>query len=204
MVKNKKKIYGADATNMLSTAYTATASVGRAMSWFQLAGSIFFAIILIIIGVVILNNDNTSYDISTRAIIKNASCSGSGKSSSCTLTLTYNVNGEKMSTDISANGVYNVGQTINIKYSSKNPQDITLDTISSGFIAWMFIIFGFFVMIGSSVWFYFVQTNETIAAASGVGNIAGIAKSGFNDTDYNTNYSTEVNDSNGSNDYNNN
>jgi hypothetical protein len=194
MVKNKKKIYGADATNMLSTAYTATASVGRAMSWFQLAGSIFFGIILIIIGIIILNSDSTSYDISTTAIITNTSCSGSGKSSSCTLTLSYSVNEEKMSTNITANGVYNIGQNINIKYNSKNPHNITLDTISSSFIAWMFIIFGIFVIIGSSIWFYFVQTNETIAAASGVGEIAGIAKSGFNNNDFNTNYSTESND----------
>lgn len=197
--KNKKKIYGADATAMLSTAYTASASVGRAMAWFQLAGSIFFGIILIIIGIVILNSNSISYDVSTNATITKASCSGSGNSSSCTLTLSYIVNETKISANITANGIYNEGQTITIRYNSQNPQNITLDTLSSSFIAWIFIIFGVFVIIGSSVWFYFVQTNETIAAASGVGNIAGIAKSGFNDTNNDTHFDTNFDTNNDTN-----
>lgn len=178
----KKKTKAGDANTVFNDAYNASASVGRIMSWLQLAGGIFISIILIIIGIVLVRTKN-QYDRSTSATITETSCSGSGNSSSCTLTVSYIVGDKKLSGSIVANGVYNVGQTITIKYSSTNLQDITTNTTSPGIIGWIFIVVGIFILIGSGIWFYIIQNNNTIAAASGVGNVAGVAVGAFDTFD---------------------
>ena len=179
-VKNKK--HGGEITEVLNNAYTASASVGRIMSWLQLFGGICGSILCLVIGILIIKN-STSYDSKTIATITEAKCAGSGNSSSCTLVLSYTVNGNKLTGNIIANGVYNAGQSISIKYTSSNPQNITTDSISPRFIGWFFIILSIVILIGTGIWFYIVQKNDTIAAASGVGSTAGIAVNAFDSFD---------------------
>jgi len=165
--KNGKK--GGD---MVSDAFNASATFGRIMSWFGLVIGIIFSIIIIVIGVVFVNSK--TYDSSIDAKITSTSCSGSGKDASCTLELSYQVNETEYKTNTSVNKIYNVGQIIPIKYDSANPVDITTTTVSPKLIGGICIGFGLLLLIGVCAWTYIVQTNDTVAAVSGVGNMVGM------------------------------
>ena len=182
---------GGDTSQLMNDAYDATATVGRIMSWINLVVGIIIGIIFIIVGIVILRNKTPSYDSSTIATITAVSCSGSGNNSSCTLTISYTVNDKTITNNIIQNGVYNVDQTLKIKYNSANPQEISTDTISNTAFGWIIIVIGILIIIGVCIWTYVVQINKTIAAASGVGNVVGIATDGFGSTnntpDFNSN-----------------
>ena len=178
-IQRKKKDHGGDMNQMLSTAYSATASAGKALSWINLAIGIIIGIVVIIIGVFVMRI-NHNYNTKTVALIKSATCSGSGKNTSCTLSLSYTVNGKSLTSNTTASGIYNVNQSIPIKYDSTNPQDITTTTISHFWIGFGLIILGLIIIIASCVWCYVVQTNDTIAAASGTAGVIGIVDSGFN------------------------
>ena len=197
MVKNKIKKNikkGGNTTEILKTVYDDTASVGRIMSWVNLVVGFFIGFILIVIGIVVLRNKSPTYDGKVNAKITKVECTGSGNNSSCTLTVTYDVNGKSYTVNTLKNGVYNVGQTINIKYNSSNPQDITTDAMSNTAIGWILIGVGIIIIISVSVWTYIVQKNKTIAAASGVGNIVGVASSGFDgNNEVSTDFAPDIN-----------
>ena len=194
--ENKANKYkrGGDNTQLMNDAYDATASVGRIMSWVNLLVGIFIGIIFITIGIVVLRNKSQTYNGKTNAKITKVECTGSGKNSSCTLTVKYDVNGKSYSVNILKDGVYNVDQTISIKYNLSNPQDITTETVSNTTIGWILIGLGLIIIIGVSVWTYVVQKNKTVAAASGVGNIVGIASSGFDgNNEISTDFAPDLN-----------
>jgi uncharacterized membrane protein (DUF485 family) len=171
--------------DMFNDAFAASAVVGRTMSWFGLVIGVIFSIIIIIVGVVFLKSK--TYDSSTNAKITNVSCTGSGKEASCTVELVYQVNEKEVKTSTVMTGVYNVGQIIPIKYDSVNPQDMSTTTISSKIVGGILVGFGVLMFIGVCAWFYIVQTNNTIAAASGVGDIAGLVSNGVDNNDNNNN-----------------
>jgi hypothetical protein len=156
-----------------SDAYDATATVGRISSWFSLFFGCIFGIIFSAAGVY-LSTIVDEYDKTTNATIKTVKCTGTGKEQSCSLNVEYSVDGKNMTSDIIKSGAFNEGQTIAIKYSSKNPSNITADTLSAKFLGIGLIFLGVLILIGSCVSFYLVQNNKLIAAASGTGNIAGL------------------------------
>ena len=158
-------------------AYDTTASVGRMMSWVSLFIGCLIGLIIFIIGIYLVTSKSTNmYDMSTTATVTSSTCNNQ----TCTLNLTYIVNDKTLTGTTEGTGVYNVGQTITIKYSSQNPANITTNTVSSVFVGSIMIFIGLVIFIGSCIWFYFVQNNKTVAAISGVGNIAGIMDTGFN------------------------
>lgn len=156
-----------------SDAYDATATVGRISSWFSLFFGCLFGILLSV-GGVYLSKIEDIYDKSTTATVKSVKCTGSGKEQSCSLNIEYSVDGKNTTIDIVQMGAYNVGQTINIKYSSKNPSDVTAQSTSPKLFGIGLIFLGVLILIGSCASFYLVQNNKLIAAASGTGNIAGM------------------------------
>lgn len=167
--KNRRKRGGGFADD----AYDATATVGRISSWF----SLFFGCligILLSVGGVYLSKGEDIYDKSASATVKTVKCTGTGKEQSCSLTIEYTVEGKNLTADIVQNGAYNVGQTIKIKYSSKNPSDVTAQTTSPKMFGIGMIVLGAVILLGSCASFYLVQNNKLFAAASGTGNIAGL------------------------------
>ena len=176
-VLKEPKVKAKKGGDMFNDAFNASATVGRVMSWFSLVIGIIFSIVLIIVGVVFLKSK--TYDSSINAKITNVSCSGSGKDSSCSVELTYQVNENEFKVNTIMKGVYNVGQFVPIKYDSANPQDMSTTTVSSKLIGGICIGAGLLILLGTCLWFYFVQTNNTIAAVSGVGNMAGMVNNGF-------------------------
>jgi hypothetical protein len=173
MVKRSKRDRGGDA---FGTAYDATASFGRIMSYFQLIGGIIFGLIFIIVGIVILRKPPLKG--SGQAKVTAVTCTGSNNSQ-CNATIQFvGADGKQYTTTIQ--GPYSVGQTVNITYDPTAPsQTATSNTVSNRTVGSIFLVVGILAFIGAIAWFYIVQKYKAAAAITGVADVAGIANNIF-------------------------
>ena len=173
ITKKSQKERGGDA---LATAYDATATFGRIMSYFQLIGGIIFGLIFIVVGIVILRKPPLKG--SGQAKVTAVTCTGSNNSQ-CNATIQFvGADGKQYTTTIQ--GPYSVGQSVNISYDPNAPsQTATSNSVSNKTAGTIFLVVGILVFIGAIAWFYIVQKYKAAAALSGVGNAAGIANNIF-------------------------
>jgi hypothetical protein len=163
-------------------AYEASASFGRIYSYFSLIGSCLFGGFFVILGLYLLFRRHTLDSVTTGTIsaVKDSSYTltfkADGKDYNIELpkqqepTSTTTINGKTTSTHV----IYNIGQSVILRYDSKNPNNISIGNPPIKGIGIGLFIFGLIIITIASIWFYFVQKNKTVAAVSGVGEATGI------------------------------
>jgi len=152
-----------------------SAQVGKTLSYFQLAGQIFIGIICLSIGVYLLFRKHTYDSVTTGSVtsVKNGIVGVqfivNGKQYNVNYSSTGNTNGNQ-------NTSYNVGQTVTIRYSSSNPSNFSIGDPPLKLIGVGLIFLALCLIIGGSIWFYFVQKNKYVAAFSGVTDVVGAVR----------------------------
>jgi hypothetical protein len=168
-----------DTMKNMQPVYDATASIG-------IAYAIFSAIMATIIcGFVIyggfwVKNINANKTAKTVGTIKDATCSKTQNDKSCVATINYKVNNIEYSVSTTT-GIVNKGQTMDIYYDPKNPNDFTSNSSTTA-IGWVIIIVAFIILLSSWGWLIMTIFFKPVAAATGVGAVAGAI---MPDNDYN-------------------
>ena len=157
--------------------YSASATFGRIMSYFQLAGGIIVGVVLIIIGIYLLRRKPPLIAHGEAQVIA-VTCTGA--SNQCNATVQFiAADGKQYTAQLV--GAYSVGQKLPINYDPTNPSIISSGTTMSDKTAGIiFLVFGILCTIASAVWFYFVQKYKAVAAVSGVVDATGAIGNAFN------------------------
>jgi len=164
-------------TNTSNILYDASATFGRIMSYFQLAGGIIAGVILVLIGIYLIRRKPTLIGHG-EAQVTAVTCTGA--SNQCNTTIQFvGADGKQYSTQIV--GPYSVGQKISINYDPISPTTVSSgNTMSDKTAGIIFLVFGILCTIAASVWFYFVQKYKAVAAVSGVVDATGAVGNAFN------------------------
>ena len=115
-----------------------------------------------------MNSDKTEKAIGT---IKDATCSKTGKDKSCVATIDYKVKDVEYSVSATT-GIVNKGQTIDIFYDPKNPNNFSLLNNTTNTIGWVIIIVAIIILLSSWGWLIMTIFFKPVAAATGVGAVA--------------------------------
>jgi len=132
------------------------------------------ALIMFVFGVSALIQKPTT--MTTQALITAVSgCSVDKKITTCTVTVSFSVNGVTYTPVVqTSDAMHSVGQTITVNYDPVNPNNASVNQLSSWALG--LILIGFAILILGGAWYnyYIVNRFKTVAAAEGVGEIAGI------------------------------
>ena len=116
-----------------------------------------------------MNSDKTEKAIGT---IKEATCSYAKNDKSCVATIDYKVKDVEYSVSATT-GIVNKGQTIDIFYDPKNPNNFSLSNNTTNTIGWIIIIVASIILLSSWGWLLMTIFFKPVAAATGVGAVAG-------------------------------
>ena len=174
-----------DAMNNMQPVYDATATIGIAYSIFSAVIATIICSIAIYVGVWVknLNKDKTQ---KTVGLVTEATCTNSKKDKSCVATINFKANKVDYTVSSSTLGIVNKGQNIDIYYDPKNPNNFTSNSYTN-IVGWVIIIFAVIVLIISWGWLIMTIMFKPVAAASGVGAVAGAVmpgNNGFSSNDY--------------------
>ena len=171
-----------DTMKTMQPVYDATASIG-------IAYAIFSAVMATIIcgfaiyGGFWVKNINADKTAKTTGTIKDATCSKSKNDKSCVATINYMVKDVEYSVSTTT-GIVNKGQTTDIFYDPKNPNNFSLSNNTTNIIGWVIIIVAIIILLSSWGWLIMTIFFKPVAAATGVGAVAGAVMPG-NDYDFN-------------------
>ena len=159
-----------DTMNAMQPVYNTTATIG-------IVYSVFSAVIATIIcGFAIyggfwiknMNSDKTEKTIGT---IKDASCSKTKDDKSCMATINYTVKDVEYSVSATT-GIVNKGQTLDVFYDPKNPNNFSISNNTTNTIGWIIIIVAIIILLSSWGWLILTIFFKPVAAATGVGAVA--------------------------------
>ena len=171
-----------DTMKNMQPVYDATASIG-------IAYAVFSAVMATIIcgfaiyGGFWVKNINADKTAKTTGTIKEATCSKTKNDKSCVATINYIVKDIEYSVS-SVTEIVNKGQTITIYYDPKNPNNFSLSNNTTNTIGWIIIIVAIIILLSSWGWLLMTIFFKPVAAATGVGAVAGAVMPG-NDYDFN-------------------
>jgi hypothetical protein len=167
---------GGDLEQVAERAYDASAAFGTFMTFVQAIVGTLISLLMIGIGIAMLRIKE-SYTGKTEAKITAAKCKReSSNSTTCVISYEYTVDGKKYTTSgYTAYDTYSVGDKKTILYDTNNPENNKFDKAPWTTVGWVLIAIGIFILIGVWFWFYVVRRFKVAAAASGVGNVVGIA-----------------------------
>jgi hypothetical protein len=176
-----------DTMKNMQPVYDATASIG-------IAYAIFSAVIATIIcgfaiyGGFWVKNINSDKTAKTTGTIKDAICSKTKNDKSCIATINYVVKNVEYSVS-ETTGIVNKGQTLDIYYDPKNPNNFSLSNNTTNIIGWIIIIVAIIILLSSWGWLIMTIFFKPLAAATGVGAVAGavIPGDGYGST-FDSNY----------------
>ena len=164
-----------DTMKTMQPVYDATASIGIAYSIFSTVMATIICSIGIYVGFWVKNLD-ASKTAKTVGTVKDANCTKTAKDKSCVATITYKVNDVEYSVS-STTGLVNKGQNIDIYYDPKNPNNFVSNSYTN-IIGWVIIIVCIIVLLVSWGWLIMTLLFKPVAAASGVGAVAGAVMPG--------------------------
>jgi len=171
-----------DTMKTMQPVYDATASIGIAYSIFSTVMATIICSIGIYVGFWVKNLD-ASKTAKTIGTVKEADCTKTAKDKSCVATITYKVNDVEYSVS-STTGIVNKGQNIDIYYDPKNPNNFVSNSYTN-IIGWVIIIVCIILLLSSWGWLIMTLLFKPVAAASGVGAVAGAVMPGNGiDTDF--------------------
>ena len=176
-----------DTMKTMQPVYDVTASIG-------IAYAIFSAVIATIIcgfaiyGGFWVKNMNADKTAKTTGKIMDATCSKTKNDKSCVSTINYMVKDVEYSVS-SVTEIVNKGQTITVYYDPKNPNNFSLSNNTTNTIGWVIIIIAIIILLSSWGWLIMTIFFKPLAAATGVGAVAGavIPGDGYGST-FDTNY----------------
>jgi hypothetical protein len=164
-----------DTMKTMQPVYDATASIGIAYSIFSTVMATIICAIGIYVGFWVKNLD-ASKTAKTVGTVKEADCTKTKKDKSCVATITYKVNDIEYSVS-SSTGLVNKGQNIDIYYDPKNPNNFVSNSYTN-IIGWVIIIVCIILLLSSWGWLIMTLLFKPVAAASGVGAVAGAVMPG--------------------------
>lgn len=168
----KRRAKGGDVAEKI---YDATAAFGVFMALLSAIGGTLISLILIAVGIYMLQYKDP-YEGKTFAKVTASKCNTKDKNTTCVIDYEYTVDNKayKLSS-IQLQGTYVSGNTVNMLYDKKNPDNHKLNPTNWKLIGWICIGIGIFIVIAAWVWFYITRTYKIAAAANGVGTVADIA-----------------------------
>jgi len=158
-----------DTMKNMQPVYDATAMIGIAYAIFTTIIATIICSFLIYFGVWIKNMDA---DKTAKAVgvVKDAICNT--KEKSCVATINYTVDNVEYSVSSTTGGVVNKGQNIDVYYDPKNPNNFSSNSYTY-VIGWVIIVIAVIILLSSWGWLIMTIFFKPIAAASGVGAVAG-------------------------------
>ena len=115
-----------------------------------------------------MNSDKTEKTIGT---IKEATCSKTKDDKSCMATINYTVKDVEYSVSATT-GIVNKGQTLDVFYDPKNPNNFSISNNTTNTIGWIIIIVAIIILLSSWGWLIMTIFFKPVAAATGVGAVA--------------------------------
>jgi hypothetical protein len=171
MVKKTRK--GGD---FATEAYDASASFGRIMSYFQLAGGVLVGIILIAIGIYLIHKPPLTGI--AEGTVTAVACVGN-TNTNCNATVKY-TGLDKTEHIVTIGGPYAVGQIVTLHYNPSNPNEVSTGNVSNKTTGIICLIVGILIIIAAIAWFYVVQNYKMAAAATGAMDAINIGTGLFN------------------------
>jgi hypothetical protein len=164
-------------TNTANILYDASATFGRIMAYFKLAGGIIVGVILMLVGIYLIRKKPTLTS-QVQAQVTAVKCQDA--SNQCNATVQFvGADGKQYTSQLV--GTYSVGQKIMLNYDPTNPSSTSSgNTMSDKTAGIIFLVFGILITLASGIWFYFVQKYKTVAAVSGVLDATGAVGNAFN------------------------
>ena len=159
-----------DTMKTMQPVYDTTASIGLVYSIFTTVMATIICGFAIYGGFWIknMNADKTEKTIGT---IKEATCSKTKNDKSCIATINYTVKDVEYSVSATT-GIVNKGQTVDIFYDPKNPNNFSLLNNTANTIGWIIIIVAIIILLSSWGWLILTIFFKPVAAATGVGAVA--------------------------------
>ena len=146
---NNNGMFG-DAMNHMKPVYDVTASIGIAYAIFSAVMATIICSFMIYFGVWIknINSENTA---KTTGTVKDTVCNKTKNDKSCVATINYKVNKVEYSVSTTT-GIVNKGQTMDIYYDPKNPNNFSLSNNTTNIIGWVIIIIAVIILLSSWGW----------------------------------------------------
>jgi hypothetical protein len=159
-----------DTMKTMQPVYDVTASIGIVYAIFSAIMATIICGIAIYAGIWVknLNADKTAKTIGT---IIEATCSKTKNDKSCVATINYTVKDVEYSVSATT-GIVNKGQTLNIFYDPKNPNNFSIFNNTTNIIGWIIIIIAIIILLSSWGWLIMTIFFKPVAAATGVGAVA--------------------------------
>ena len=169
-----------DTMKNMQPVYDASAAIGIAYAIFSAVMATIICGFVIYFGVWVknMNSDKTGY---IKGTIIDATCTNAKNDKSCLASIDYKVNNVNYSVSATT-GIVNKGQTIDIYYDPKNPNNFSLYNNTTNTIGWVIIIIAVIILLSSWGWLILTIFFKPVAAATGVGAVAGAV---MPDNDYN-------------------
>ena len=163
-----------------SDVYTGVATYGRIRATIGAIVGVLIALMLIIIGIVLLQNRHTAEALVTVTAVR--SCGNSMSTSNgvpvvnCSVSVAFTTDAGVAVTasgvNVSGTAAVAVGDTMYLRYDPKNPKDVR-QTVSPRLAGWLCIGGGLLVGGGSVLNAYFTMKSKTYAAVDGSLALAG-------------------------------
>ena len=169
-----------DTMKTMQPVYDVTATIGIAYAIFSTVIVTIISVFVIYFGVWI-KNMNAEKTEKTVGTIKDTTCSKTKNDKSCVATISYIANKIEYSVSTTT-GIVNKGQTVDIYYEPKNPNNFSLSNNTTNAIGWIIIIVASIILLSSWGWLLMTIFFKPVAAATGVGAVAGAI---MPDNDYN-------------------
>lgn len=164
-------------SSLTSSIYSGAAAYGRGVSWVGAFLASLIGLVLIGIAIFILVQRTPTLTV-TATVQPNSNCNfnPSSQNYSCSLNISYTVNGTTYSNQWTTTTTtnYQPGNTIPITINANNPQLIATPPPSwQTWLPWLFIIIGVVIIIIGWVSVYLASKSKLYAAATGVGSALG-------------------------------
>ncbi len=159
--------------------YNGLATFGRFVAILGTILGILIGIVLIIFGIINVARPGARMNV-IKAKVTSATCVNTTNSgTTCTLGVEYVVNNAKLNGTIqTTQGIYNVGQIIEILYDPANPANISQKQISRLSLGILLIVVGSFIILLCSLYYYLVLRFKILAAAVGTSTIISTVSNG--------------------------
>jgi hypothetical protein len=164
----------------IDSVYNTTSEIGKTTTTIQFYIALCLGLILACCGSYFVSQKSTM--VNGTATIASATCNQvtkvtNGKSSisySCTLSISYVVDGKTYTSNIVADNStpYMVGTTIDISYDPKNPSNVTLRQMSGTMMGSISCCIGITIVCAASLNYYFASKSKAYAAYQGASSIA--------------------------------
>ena len=158
--------------NIANNIYDNTAELGLVTSKISLIFGTVVSIILLILGFFLIFKKNNNIKINA-TVESQVSCSIMPKQpTQCNLIVSYNVNNTSYRNQVTLDGTYNAGDTVQIQYDKTDPNNISKVQSSTVFIGIFLVVFAVLLFAGLYINYYFTSKSKVFAASEGVNDIA--------------------------------